>query len=163
MTGQVTALVARTEQRRPAPRLAVAEPGDRGPLFQYGGDGSGFEIDAPFAVVAIATTGFSPANGDRIVEIAVARVDAAGLVSDEYATLVDPGRDVGPVFVHGISNSEVRDAPRFADIAGELLDRLDGAVVVLHDGAFVERFLDAEFARVGVDLPLAPALCSQWL
>src|SRR5436309_14889617 len=103
-------------QRRPAVRLDVAQPGDRGPLFQYGGDGSGFEIDAPFAVVAIATTGFSPADGDRVVEIAVARVDLDGHVSDEYSTLVDPGRDVGPVFVHGISNSEVRTAPTFADI-----------------------------------------------
>src|SRR4051812_1395147 len=49
------------ESRRPAVRLAVAEPGLRGPLFQYGGDGPGFEVEAPFAVVAIATTGFSPA------------------------------------------------------------------------------------------------------
>src|SRR4051794_327597 len=151
------------EPRRPKVRIDVAEPGERGPLFQYGGDGSGFEIDAPYAVLAIATTGFSPANGDRIVEIAIARVDAAGRVSDEYSTLVNPGRDVGPVFLHGISNIEVRDAPTFADIAGELLDRLDGAVVVLHDGAFVERFLDEEFARAGVQLPLTPALCSQWL
>ncbi|MFL6096411.1 MAG: exonuclease domain-containing protein, partial [Blastococcus sp.] len=106
---------------------------------------------------------FSPANGDRIVEIAIARVDAAGRVSDEYSTLVDPGRDAGPMFAHGISTSEVRGAPPFADIAGEILDRLDGAVVVLHDGAFVERFLDAEFARAGVQLPLTPALCSEWL
>ena len=151
------------EPRRPAVRIAVAEPGLRGPLFQYGGDGPGFEVEAPFAVVTIATTGFSPANGDRIVEIAVARVDGSGRVCDEYATLVDPGRDVGPVFVHGISNSEVRGAPTFADIAGEILDRIDGAVVVLHDGAFVERFLEAEFARVGVQLPLTPAVCSWWL
>src|SRR3954447_4561474 len=151
------------EPRRPKVRIDVGEPGERGLLFQYGGDGSGFEIDAPYAVVAVATTGFSPANGDRIVEIAVARVDSAGRVSDEYSTLVNPGRDVGPVFLHGISNIEVRDAPTFADIAGELLDRLDGAVVVMHDGAFVERFLDEEFARAGVQLPLTPALCSQWL
>ena len=54
-----------TDPRRPAVRIAVAEPGLRGPLFQYGGDGPGFEVDAPFAVVALATTGFSPANGDR--------------------------------------------------------------------------------------------------
>jgi DNA polymerase-3 subunit epsilon len=149
--------------RRPPVRIELAEPGARGPLFQYGGDGPGFEVDAPFAVVAIATTGFSPANGDRIVEIAIARVDASGRVSDEYATLVDPGRDVGPVFLHGISTGDVRGLPTFADIAGELLDRLDGAVVVLHDGAFVERFLDAEFARAGLQLPLNPALCSAWL
>ena len=152
-----------SEPRRPTVRIAVADPGVRGPLFQYGGDGAGFEVDAPFAVVAIATTGFSPANGDRIVEIAIARVDSDGRVSDEYSTLVNPGRDVGPVFLHGVSTIEVRDAPTFADIAGELLDRLDGAVVVLHDGAFVERFLDVEFARAGVQLPLTPALCSQWL
>ena len=69
---------APVEQRRPASRIAFAEPGMRGPLFQYGGDGPGFEVDAPFAVVALATTGFSPANGDRIVEIAIARVDGRG-------------------------------------------------------------------------------------
>jgi DNA polymerase III epsilon subunit-like protein len=149
--------------RRSDVRIAVAEPGLRGPLFQYGGDGPGFEVDAPFAVVHVATTGFAPATGDRIVEIAIARVDTRGVIHDEFATLVDPGRDVGPVFVHGISTSEVRGAPSFADIAGEILDLMDGAVVVMHDGAFVERFLAAEFARAGVQLPLTPALCSAWL
>jgi DNA polymerase III epsilon subunit-like protein len=154
---------ASVEPRRSVTPIALAEPGMRGPLFQYGGDGPGFEVDAPFAVIAVRTTGFSPADGDRIVEIAIARVDAHGRVGDEYATLVDPGRDVGPVFVHGISNSEVRDAPTFEEIAGEILDLMDGAIVVAHDAAFVERFLEAEFARAGVQLPLAPALCSQWL
>jgi DNA polymerase III epsilon subunit-like protein len=149
--------------RQPAQQFALAEPGLRGPLFHYGGDGPGFEVDAPYAVVGIATTGFSPTHGDRIVEIAIARVDAHGRIEDEYATLVDPGRDVGPAFLHGISSIEVRDAPAFADIAGELLDRLDGAIVVAHDAAFVERFLDAEFSRLGEALPLSPAVCSLWL
>jgi DNA polymerase III epsilon subunit-like protein len=149
--------------RQPTQAFALAQPGLRGPLFQYGGDGPGFEVDAPFAVVQIETTGFSPANGDRIVEIAIARVDERGHVEDEYSTVVNPGRDVGPVFLHGISDIEVRDAPAFADIAGELLDRLDGAIVVAHDAAFVERFLDAEFARMEERLPQAPALCSLWL
>jgi DNA polymerase III subunit epsilon len=155
----------------PAPRavpvpegpLAFAEPGMRGRLFQYGGDGGGFPVDAPFAVIDVETTGFSPAAGDRVVEIAIARVDAQGRIQDEYATLVNPGRDVGPVFVHGISNSEVLDAPTFAEIAGELLARMDGAVVVAHNASFEERFLAAEFGRMGVALPLNPALCSLWL
>jgi DNA polymerase III subunit epsilon len=149
----------------PAPEgpLAFAEPGMRGRLFQYGGDGGGFPVDAPFAVIDVETTGFSPAAGDRVVEIAIARVDAQGRIQDEYATLVNPGRDVGPVFVHGISNSEVLDAPTFAEIAGEVLDRMDGAVVVAHNASFEERFLAAEFGRMGVALPLNPALCSLWL
>src|SRR3954467_8132993 len=123
----------------------------------------GFPVDAPYAVIDVETTGFSPAAGDRIVEVAIARVDAHGRIEDEYATLVDPGRDVGPVFVHGISNTEVLGAPTFADIAGELLDRMDGAVVVAHNATFEERFLAAEFARMGLALPLNPALCSLWL
>ncbi|SNR30938.1 3'-5' exonuclease [Blastococcus mobilis] len=143
--------------------LPFARPGMRGHLFQYGGDGAGFPVDAPYAVVDVQTTGFSPARGDRIVEIAIARVDASGRFEDEYSTLVDPGRDVGPVLVHGISNSEVRDAPTFEEIAGELLARMDGAVVVAHNAAFGERFLAAEFARMGVAIPLNPALCSLWL
>ena len=143
--------------------LAFAEPGMRGRLFQYGGDGGGFPVDAPYAVIDVETTGFSPGKGDRIVEIAIARVDAQGRIEDEYATLVNPGRDVGPVFVHGISNSEVLDAPRFDEIAGELLARMDGAVVVAHNASFEERFLAAEFARMDLALPLNPALCSLWL
>ena len=155
--------------RRPADEVEpegpvpFAGPGVRGRLFQYGGDGPGFPVDAPFAVVAIETTGLSPAAGDRIVEIAVVRVDASGRVLDEYDTLLDPGRDVGPAFVHGISTSEVLGAPTFADVAGDVLARLDGAVVVAHNAAFVERFLAAELARIGVTLPLNPALCSRWL
>jgi DNA polymerase III epsilon subunit-like protein len=147
----------------PEGRSAFARPGMRGRLFQYGGDGPGFELDAPYAVIDIETTGLSPARGDRIVEIAIARVDASGRIEDEYATLLNPGRDVGPVFVHGISNSEVLDAPRFEDIAGELLDRMDGAIVVAHNAVFEERFLAAEFAEAGVAFPLNPALCSLWL
>ncbi|TFV62163.1 UNVERIFIED_ORG: hypothetical protein E4P37_17880 [Bacillus sp. AZ43] len=143
--------------------LPLARPGMRGPLFQYGGDGPGLPVDAPFAVVAVETTGLAPARGDRIVEIAVARLDADGRLVDEFVTLVNPGRDVGPVFVHGISNTEVLAAPTFAEVAGELLARIDGAVVVAHNAAFVERFLAAEFARAGIVLPLNPALCSLWL
>ncbi|HLM04612.1 MAG TPA: exonuclease domain-containing protein [Blastococcus sp.] len=159
----VPALRATVTSREPEGRMPFAEPGMRGRLFQYGGDGAGFEIDAPYAVIDVETTGFSPRNGDRVVEIAIARVDRSGRIEDEYSTLLNPGRDVGPIFVHGISNSEVRDAPRFQDVAGEILDRMDGAVVVAHNAVFEERFLAAEFKRGGITLPLNPALCSLWL
>ena len=152
-----------SEPVRLEPRMTFARPGMRGPLFQYGGDGPGVELDLPFAVVAVQTTGFSPDAGDRIVEIAIARVDAQGHLTDEYSTLVDPGRDVGPIFVHGINGSDVREAPTFEEIAGELLARMDGAIVVAHNAVVEERFLAAEFDRIGLRLPLNPALCALWL
>jgi DNA polymerase III epsilon subunit-like protein len=151
------------EPARPEPRMPFAEPGLRGPLFHFGGDGRGETLRAPYAVVDVETTGFSPKSGDRVVEIAVARLDEYGRIEDEYATLLNPGRDTGPVFVHGISTEAVRDAPTFQEIAGEVLARLDGAIVVAHNAVFEERFLAAEFRRIGVRPPVAPALCSLWL
>lgn len=163
----VTARIAATPVDRAVPDLPetreFAAPGGRGRLLEYGGDGPGYLLDAPFAIVAVETTGFSPRNGDRIVEIAIARVDRHGRIEDEYATLLSPGRDVGPVFVHGISNIDVRDAPTFEDVAGDVLARLDGAIVVAHNAVIEDRFLAAEFARIGVRMPVMPALCTLWL
>src|SRR5690606_24476628 len=57
----------------------------------------------------------------------------------------------------------VRNAPHFGDVAGEILARLEGAVVVAHNAVFEERFLAAELARIGVRGTSLPALCSLWL
>ncbi|MBE1610283.1 3'-5' exonuclease [Actinopolymorpha pittospori] len=139
----------------------------RGPLFMYGGPAAGapgYRHDGPYAIVDVETTGFSPNRGDRVIEIAIARVDAFGRIEDEYATLLSPeGRDTGPVFVHGISNESVRDAPTFRDVAGDILARLEGAVLVAHNAIFEERFLAAEFARAGIKTGPVPALCTLWL
>ncbi|MFD2082889.1 PolC-type DNA polymerase III [Actinopolymorpha cephalotaxi] len=143
-----------------------ARPAARGSLFVYGGAAgkAWYRHDGVYAVIDVETTGFSPERGDRVIEIAIARVDAAGRVLDEYATLLNPqGRDTGPVFVHGITNEAVRDAPTFADVAGDILARLDGAVIVAHNASFEERFLAGEFARAGVVISPLPALCTLWL
>ena len=91
------------------------------------------------------------------------RVDPSGRIEDEYATLLNPDRDTGPVFIHGISNNDVRDAPRFPEILGDIVTRLEGCVIVAHNAAFEERFLAAEFARANFAIRQLPALCSLWL
>jgi len=72
---------------------------------------------AAFAVVDVETTGFSPRLHDRVIEVAVVRLSPGGLPADEYTTLVNPRRDVGPTHVHGITATEVKDAPTFEQIA----------------------------------------------
>ncbi len=129
-------------------------------LFGYGvpeGDGQPLP-QAPYVVIDLETTGLTPEE-DRVVEIAMARVQDGRQV-DEWATLIDPGRDPGPTFLHHISSAMLDGAPRFSDIAGEILSRLDGAVVVAHHAAFEEKFLEAEFARLGLRDQLMPALCT---
>ncbi|MEU7619367.1 hypothetical protein AB0B27_25180 [Micromonospora rifamycinica] len=58
--------------------------------------------------------------------MALVRVEG-GRVVDEWATLVDPGRDPGPTFIHHITADMLSGAPTFADAAGEILSRLGTA------------------------------------
>ncbi|MFD4676560.1 hypothetical protein ACFWNN_43040 [Lentzea sp. NPDC058450] len=108
-----------------------------------------------YAVVDVATTG--PAPGDRVIEVAVVHLDRAGRRTDEWCTLVDPRRDFGPR--HGLSPADVRRAPQFAGIAGELAARLSGRVLAAQDLAFCQGFLTAEYARLGHDVTV-PGLCT---
>ncbi|MBB5806737.1 DNA polymerase-3 subunit epsilon [Saccharothrix ecbatanensis] len=115
-----------------------------------------------YAVVDVETTGFAARGSDRIVEVAVVQLDSAGRVTGEWCTLLNPGRDLGPQHVHRIRAADVWHAPTFAQAAGALAARLAGRVVVAHNLSFDARFLTAEFARVGVDLPV-DGLCTMRL
>jgi DNA polymerase-3 subunit epsilon len=107
-----------------------------------------------YAVIDIETTGLSPAYHHRIVEIGVVVLDRGGSTVDEWCTLVNPQRDLGPQHIHGIRAREVRDAPTFADVAGTLAGLVAGKVVVAHNLLFDLRFLVAEYARLGARVPL---------
>ena len=103
-----------------------------------------------WVVVDLETTGLSP-RLDRVVEIGLVRVTADGRELDAWTTILDPERDTGPVRIHGISARDVVGAPRFRDIAGELLGRLGGARLAAHNARFELGFIGAEFTRVGLD------------
>ncbi|NKE57307.1 hypothetical protein FXN61_10870 [Lentzea sp. PSKA42] len=115
-----------------------------------------------YAVVDVETTGLSPGHHHRVIEVAVVHVDESGRRVDEWCTLVNPRRDLGPQHVHGISASDARRAPDFAGIAAELAERLSGRVLVAHNLSFDLRFLRAEFARLGHELTAA-GLCTMEL
>ena len=55
---------------------------------------------------------------------------------------------------NGIRASDVRTAPTFADVAGDLVALLAGRVVVAHNLGFDTRFLRYEYDRLGVTVPL---------
>ena len=101
------------------------------------------------AVVDCETTGVY--NSDRIVEIAIVTVDLNGQVIDEWDTLVQPQRDVGASHIHGLTAESLRDAPTFADIAGDIAIRLHGACLAAHNLGFDRRMLTNEYERIGAD------------
>lgn len=114
-----------------------------------------------FAVVDVETTGFS--RNDRIIEIAVIRTDGSGRPIDEFVTLVNPNRDLGATHIHGIKARDVKHAPTFAEIAGDVLSRLAGAVFVAHNVHFDYRFVLSELGRLKHELPEPPLLCTMQL
>lgn len=101
-----------------------------------------------FAVVDVETTGGSARYGDRITEIAVVPVDN-GKVGEHYETLINPGRPIPRLItaLTGISTAMVQQAPRFEDVAGDVLRYLEGRIFVAHNAAFDWRFVNDEVTR----------------
>lgn len=108
-----------------------------------------------YAVIDTETTGLSPRLRHRVAEVAVVLIDNHGVVQDEWCSLVNPDRDLGPQHIHGISAADVRRAPQFADIAGQLVGMLRGRMLVGHNVSFDVMFLAAEFNRLGATFPVA--------
>jgi len=114
---------------------------------------------AGYAVVDVETTGLFPGGTDRIVEVAVVHVSPDGEPERSWSTLLNPGRDLGPQHIHGISAADVRQAPTFDRVAGTLAELLAGRVFVAHNASFDMRFVRAEFAALGFDVPVVPETC----
>ena len=97
------------------------------------------------------TTGLSPDNGDRIIEIGCVELLHRKLTGNNLHFYLNPGRDSheDALRVHGISNEFLRDKPPFSAIADELLAYLAGAEVIIHNAPFDVAFLNKELERIG--------------
>lgn len=102
-----------------------------------------------FAVLDFETTGLVPHMHHRVIEVGIVRVDERGETLAVFDTLINPGRDIGPTAIHGIEAWEVADAPTFAEVVGDILTLIDGAVVVAHNARFDSAFLKNEFGLAG--------------
>ncbi len=113
---------------------------------------------AEFVVVDVETTGLFPEGNDRVVEIALIRLDSFGRQIGRYETLINPMRDVGPTFIHGITAREVVDAPPFEVVAGDVVQLLRNAVIVAHNASFEPRTAGRSLPKLMTDrrLPSIP-------
>jgi len=140
-----------------------AQDSAKGAVFTYASLEKGESYSAPYAIIDLETTGLDKTK-NRIIEIAIRRIDNSGKFIDEISTLINPEvSDVGPTFIHHIKPEHVLDAPTFSEFAPEILNRLSGSIVVAHNAAFEDGFLGAEFARIGVGIPSMPAIDTLWL
>ncbi len=102
-----------------------------------------------YAIVDIETTGGRP-QSDKITEIAIYIHDGERIV-DEYATLINPEKPI-PYFITGltgISNEMVEDAPRFFEVAKQIVEVTQDHIFVAHNANFDYNFIKEEFKRLG--------------
>lgn len=97
------------------------------------------------------TTGLSPDNGDRIIEIGCIEMVNRRLSGADRHYYVNPERrsHEDALKVHGLTEEFLADKPKFAAVADELLAYVAGAEVIIHNAAFDVGFLDAELKRLG--------------
>ncbi len=97
------------------------------------------------------TTGLNPLTGDRVIEIAAIELDNDLPTTRVLHRLIHPQRDIpaDATRIHGITLEHLRDAPKFADVADEILEFFGDAPLVAHNAPFDFGFLNTELARIG--------------
>ncbi len=100
-------------------------------------------------VLDTETTGLEPHLGHRIIEIGCVEVVNRRATGRHFHQYLNPERDIdaGAAAVHGMTREKLADKPRFAEIAAQLLEFVDGAELVIHNAPFDVAFLDSELAR----------------
>jgi DNA polymerase III epsilon subunit len=119
--------------------------------------------DIPLVVLDTETTGLSPKQGHRVVEIGAVRFEN-GKQTAEFSQLLYPQRKMDPRAsrINGITDADLAGQPAFADIAPELLALLDGAVLVAHNAPFDAGFLGMEFYINGYQIESGGVPSNPW-
>jgi len=111
-------------------------------------------------VLDTETTGLDPAEGHRIIELACIELHGRRPTGRHFHRFMNPERDVdlAATQVHGLTAEDLADKPRFADLADEFLEFVQGAELLIHNAPFDVAFLDAELKSAG--RPLISSLCT---
>jgi len=101
-------------------------------------------------VLDTETTGLSPREGHKIIEIGCVELIDRRLTKNTFHVYLNPDReiDAGAIEVHGITNEFLQDKPRFKDVVDDYLAFTEGAELVIHNAPFDVGFLNHELAML---------------
>jgi DNA polymerase-3 subunit epsilon len=103
-------------------------------------------------IIDTETTGLDPKQGHRIIELAALEVANRRATGRSVHLRFDPEReiDAGATEVHGMTWDDLRDKPKFAEVAAEFIAFVSGAEWIIHNAPFDLGFLDAELERASL-------------
>ncbi|OHC68043.1 MAG: DNA polymerase III subunit epsilon [Rhodocyclales bacterium RIFCSPLOWO2_02_FULL_63_24] len=97
-------------------------------------------------VLDTETTGLDFRTGDRVIEIGCVELRGRQLTGQRFHAYLNPEREIDPgaIAIHGLTNEFLADKPKFAEIAGDFMEFVRGAELVIHNAAFDVGFLNNE-------------------
>mgnify|MGYP001812092463 FL=1 len=113
-------------------------------------------------VLDTETTGLEASQGHRIIEIGCVELVNRRLTGNHYHQYINPRREIdqGAIEVHGITSDFLADKPVFDQVAGEFVDYIAGAELIIHNAPFDLGFLNAELRRLDKDYQQLETVCS---
>lgn len=113
-------------------------------------------------VLDTETTGISPKEGHRIIEIGCVELINRRFTGNNYHVYINPEREIEAeaIAVHGITNQRLMHEPKFRDIAQEFYAYIQGGELVIHNAPFDVGFMDHEFAMLRPQLPAVAEYCA---
>ena len=103
-------------------------------------------------VLDTETTGLSAENGDRVIELGCVELLNRKLTGNDLHIYFNPERESHEeaLKVHGLTTDFLRDKPKFASLASDVIEYLRDAELIIHNAAFDVGFLNKEFELVGL-------------
>ncbi len=102
-------------------------------------------------VLDTETTGLSPRDGHRIVEIGAVELINHMPSGQNFHVYLDPQRDMPKEAeaVHGLSAAFLKGKPLFASVAEDFVRFIGDSVMVIHNASFDMGFINAELKAAG--------------
>lgn len=106
-------------------------------------------VKRKYAIIDVETTGGMPRR-DKITEIAILIHDGTKII-DQFDTLINPERSIPAEItrITGITNEMVQDAPKFYEVAKDIIEILEKTIFVAHNVRFDYSFIKEEFGQLG--------------
>ena len=103
-------------------------------------------------VLDTETTGLSAENGDRVIEVGCVELFNRKLTGNDLHIYFNPERESheDALKVHGLTTDFLRDKPKFATLANDVVEYLRGAELIIHNAAFDVGFLNKELELAGL-------------
>ena len=113
-------------------------------------------------VLDTETTGLSPSDGHRIIEIGCVELDNRRFTGRTFHEYLNPDREIEAeaMEVHGITNEFLVDKPSFSELVHPFLEFVRGAELIIHNAPFDIGFLNHELGLMNAGLGEMGDYCS---